>query len=955
MLNKIITPASLTSPEKLTRPYSWCGHIPFAFWLMDETKPETFVELGTHTGNSYFSVCQAAKAFSPKTRCYAVDTWQGDEHAGFYEGTIFENVSQYNESHFSGFSTLMRSTFDEALESFEDGKVDVLHIDGLHTYEAVKHDFDTWLPKLSDRGVILFHDTQIRDRGFGVWQLWEQLSKTYPSIEFEHSCGLGVLAVGDNLPKSIDWLVNLKKTEKTEVIGLFKKIGDGIVNEAELTVLRTDMQSHSDGIQWLEDQVKTRDNDIAWLQSQLESKENENVQLSENLESNQSQLKTTAEELNKVQEEFTSFNQRISSITKILVTGLKVKNSLFLAIKSAVKGTPLAPPLIRLKNFIHRLHQVWRSLPNSTQNVHALNASVPRRQNVLNSTGHKNWLSRSIPEHKLPAIDLSIVTHNSSRWIPAFLETLKELDYPADKLSLYFVDNASTDNTVELLESFKSSSTHDYHDVNVLKQGNLGFGCGHDAAIQQGKNAFVLITNVDLTFNPDTLRKAVQRAYFDDEDVASWELRQKPYEHPKYCDPVTLETNWSSHACILFRRSAYEKTGGYEPRIFMYGEDVELSYRFRSLGYKLRYVPNAVVWHYSYSEASEVKPVQFKGSTLANAYLRLRYGNIYDIAAIIPLQLALISRGGGYTGSRRAILENWVKLAKNLPYFLKTRADRNTAHYPFRAFDYELTREGAFTELTALPEPCPLVSVVTRSHGKDESQLKECIASVLNQTYPKIEHVIVEDGGNHKAGLIQSVKEQYGSDISLQYYPLDKVGRSAAGNIGLSKASGEYLMFLDEDDLLLPDHVETLVTTILNGDSLDAAYSLAWDTHTDDVTIEGKTSYKELVHETLPIFYQEFDRTVLNHHNYFPIQSVLFHRSIFEKHGGFDESMTYLEDWDLWKRYAQDAEFKFLKKTTSMFHTPFSLKERIDRHLTLDAAYDEANNKSLEQTSPAQS
>lgn len=958
MHNKIFTPASLTPPETLNPPYSWCGHIPFAFWLIDKVRPKVFVELGTHTGNSYFAFCQAASKFSPETKCYAIDTWEGDEHAGFYSDTIYDTVSRHNTDKFTSFSTLLRSTFDDALEKFEDSSIDILHIDGLHTFDAVKHDFESWLPKLSNRGIVLFHDTQIFDRGFGVWKLWEELSNTFPSIEFTHSCGLGVIFTGKDQPESIQWLATLSDKDKSDVTDMFKLIGEGISNKAESEKLRSDLQQQADGIKWLEDQIKTRDKDISWLKNQIETKNQDTIDLQQQIQeikkSNtdlSAELELTIEKLKLTKEEFFLLNQRISSLTKYALLLIQTRQKLSLTIKTGIKGTPLAPPLIRLKNLLQRAQQIWRSLPNSTQNAHSLNSIIPRRQHVLFSDAHVNWLSQTLKNSELPEIDLSIVTHNSARWIPSFLDTLKELNYPREKLSLYFVDNGSTDNTANLLERFKASSNQAYREISILKQSNLGFGCGHDAAIRKGKNAFVLVTNVDLTFAPDALRNVVQRAYFDDEDIASWELRQKPYEHPKYCDPVTLETNWSSHACILFRRSAYENSGGYEPRIFMYGEDVELSYRLRSLGYKLRYVPSAVVWHYSYSEASEVKPVQFKGSTLANAYLRLRYGNIYDIAAIIPLQLALFLRGGGYSGSRRSIIKNWIKLIKNMPHFLKNRANRESIYFPFRAFDYELTREGAFTKLNELPASCPLVSVVTRSHGENENQLKECIASVLNQTYPNIEHIIVEDDGSHKQDLINSINERYNSRIPVKYYPLEQVGRSAAGNIGLSKANGQFLMFLDEDDLLMPDHVETLMATILNGDSLDAAYSLAWDTHVQEVTVSGTPSYNELIHETSPLFYQEFDRDVLNHHNYFPIQSVLFSRSLFESKGGFDESMTYLEDWDLWKRYARNAEFKFIRKTTSMFHTPYSLQERINRHLTLDAAYEEASNKPITQVS----
>ncbi|MGZ8199242.1 MAG: class I SAM-dependent methyltransferase, partial [Methylosarcina sp.] len=196
------------SPISLQSPDAWCGHLPFASWLTRAVDPKLFVELGTHSGNSYFAFCQAVSEANLATKCYAVDTWHGDEHAGIYGDEVFQQVRAHNQAHYAGFSSLLRMTFDEALSYFADGSIDLLHIDGLHTYEAVKHDFETWLPKLAPGAVVLFHETNVREHGFGVWKVWEELQARYPdNLEFTHSRGVGVLQLNDApADKKMPWL-----------------------------------------------------------------------------------------------------------------------------------------------------------------------------------------------------------------------------------------------------------------------------------------------------------------------------------------------------------------------------------------------------------------------------------------------------------------------------------------------------------------------------------------------------------------------------------------------------------------------------------------------------------------------------------------------------------------------------------------------------------------------------
>ena len=207
---------------------AWVGHTPFAYWLVAALKPKTLVELGTHGGGSYFSFCQSVIDNKLDTKTYAIDTWMGEKQAGFYSESLFKKVMDFNIEHFDNFSTLMKMTFDEALNEFDDNSVDLLHIDGFHSYEAVSNDYRSWYPKLSKEAIVLFHDTHEIKPGFGVHQFWDELKKEHREqcFEFKHSHGLGMC-----FPKSSKAAINFKKEfsldlEKT--FNLFSIIGDDI-------------------------------------------------------------------------------------------------------------------------------------------------------------------------------------------------------------------------------------------------------------------------------------------------------------------------------------------------------------------------------------------------------------------------------------------------------------------------------------------------------------------------------------------------------------------------------------------------------------------------------------------------------------------------------------------------------------------------------------------------------
>lgn len=217
-------------PSRIKKPLPWVGHIPFAFYLVEKLRPSVIVELGTHTGNSFFSFCQAVKNVGLNSKVFAIDLWTGDPHAGFYNNEIYEDVHSYQQSQYPKIGYLIKKDFNEAVKDFIDESIDCLHIDGLHTYEAVKNDFETWLPKLKNDAIVLFHDTNVFREGFGVHQFWDELIEKYPySFNFTHSNGLGVISVSINASSSSAVLINELK-ENTILINLLKGYGNHLFN-----------------------------------------------------------------------------------------------------------------------------------------------------------------------------------------------------------------------------------------------------------------------------------------------------------------------------------------------------------------------------------------------------------------------------------------------------------------------------------------------------------------------------------------------------------------------------------------------------------------------------------------------------------------------------------------------------------------------------------------------------
>ena len=182
-------------------PNSWHEHVPFALWLVKALCPRIIVELGQAEGAPYAAFCLAVERLGLATRCFAVERGAEPSDRPHESATRIGTGRQDGGS--GAFSTVLRMRPEEARAHFASGEVDLLHIGGGESHEAVANAFQLWRETLSDRGVVLFHDINLPDRRRGGWKLWRELQATHPHFEFLHGNGLGVLGLGAALPAPV--------------------------------------------------------------------------------------------------------------------------------------------------------------------------------------------------------------------------------------------------------------------------------------------------------------------------------------------------------------------------------------------------------------------------------------------------------------------------------------------------------------------------------------------------------------------------------------------------------------------------------------------------------------------------------------------------------------------------------------------------------------------------------
>ncbi len=199
----------------------------------------------------------------------------------------------------------------------------------------------------------------------------------------------------------------------------------------------------------------------------------------------------------------------------------------------------------------------------------------------------------------------------------------------------------------------------------------------------------------------------------------------------------------------------------------------------------------------------------------------------------------------------------------------------------------------------------PLISVIVPTYNYAHF-IGDCLESIFSQTYKDFEVIVVDDGSTDgTAEILQEYKEK------IRYIYQENRGLPSARNTGIQSSHGKFLAFLDSDDLWLPYKLEEQIRIL--GDDADMGIIFSDASAFNERGVIRESILKE---EKICTGFC-FERLFMG--NYLVMPTVMIRKNCLEKSGIFDESLTAVEDYDLWLRISLFYKIGFVDKVLAMY------------------------------------
>ncbi len=213
----------------------------------------------------------------------------------------------------------------------------------------------------------------------------------------------------------------------------------------------------------------------------------------------------------------------------------------------------------------------------------------------------------------------------------------------------------------------------------------------------------------------------------------------------------------------------------------------------------------------------------------------------------------------------------------------------------------------------------PLVTVLVPTYNRRRS-LPRALASLLRQTYDPLEVFVIRDGGEEVADIVRSFRDPRVVFIDRA----ENRGKPYSLNEALSRATGKYVAYLDDDDVFYPRHVETLVAALEGPTDCQAAYSDLYKVYCQELPDGSQTVLSKQVEIS-----RDFDRYLMLYFNHVLHVSLLHRRDLLSRTGPYNENLNILIDWDMTRRLVFFTDFLHVPAITGEFYSPLGECDRI--------------------------
>ncbi|MDE3740129.1 glycosyltransferase [Pseudomonas resinovorans] len=521
-------------------------------------------------------------------------------------------------------------------------------------------------------------------------------------------------------------------------------------------------------------------------------------------------------------------------------------------------------------------------------------AWMDKRFALFSSVTPKPEAQTVTPSNGGPAPFFSVVmpVYNRERYVREAIESVLAQD-DAD-FELVVVDDGSTDRSVQIIRSIQDPR------VRLLHNHHGGGASARNTGLAAARGEFVVwIDSDDLQAKGAlaALRRSISQNPDADVFYGDLEIFDERFpgqvHHTRYADyqgksllPMLIQANCLPNPGTAVRRSLYQRHGEYDTA-FTRCHDYQIWTRLADTANFKKVETVLCHWRQHGESLSSAKTRAFEGKVVLDAFSR------YPVSRLFP-DLADDQAGQGAACWR---------VANTLRQLGEFGPALRMAHKACALGQYDAE---ALAELEKLAGPRyePLLSVIMTTYNRPEL-LKDALASVGRQTLRDFEVILANDHGDPVESLLQA----YDFPITYLYQGRNQ-GPAAARNAALKLAKGRYVVFLDDDDVFLPDHFQVLAEALVSQPD-SVVYS---DAVFITESIENGERIELAREQRYP--HDAFSRDRLFVNNYIPVNTFAGPRELIAGVGGFDESLSGLEDWDFLMRLAARAEFHHVPAET---------------------------------------